>query len=73
MKLRGKWKRLSGAVFESANGTRIHMLGLIQCQKQINVESGKHISSFLRSMDICGGNRKRALMLIAENISDLEC
>jgi len=73
MKLKGKWKRLSGAVHESANGTRIHMLGLISCQKLIDVESAPHLYAFFRFEDICGGNRKRALMLMAENLSDLEC
>ena len=72
-KLSGKWKRLSGAVYESINGTRVHMLGLIGCQKQIDVDSPAYISDFLKFERIMGGNRKRALMLMAENLSDLEC
>ena len=77
MKLKGKWKRLSGAVFESVAGTRVHMLGLIKTGGEkwnlIDTDSAKHRKQFYLCLGICGRNRKRALMLMAENLSDLEC
>ncbi len=73
MKLNGKWKKLSNSIYESSNGTRIHLMGVIRCQKTIFINETHWFNLFYNYELICGGNRKRALMLMAENISDLEC
>ncbi len=75
MKLLGRWKFLGGSVWESAKGTRIHVGGgLIRCQKDIRATNNiAEMMEFFHYENLMGGNRKRALMAMAENRSDLEC
>lgn len=65
MKLAGAWKTLGSGVYESANKTRIHINGLIGL-KDGTKKFECDISVFYTYLKICGGNRKRALMLAAE-------
>jgi len=69
MKLKGNWRRMSGAVYQSKDGSRVHMLGVIKDVNNniIHTESGKYSKSFYHCLKVCGHNRKRALMFFAEN------
>lgn len=65
-KLKGKWKRKGGCVYEAKNGDRIHYLGCIlkAIDNQTYYIDMHH--DFNLCMDIMGQNRKRALMLYCE-------
>lgn len=65
-KLKGEWKRKSGAVWESKNGDRIHVLGVISKGKRVVTQDIQSSVLYFKCMDIMGQNNKRALMLVCE-------
>lgn len=72
MKLKHNWKSLGGGVFESMHGVRIHLGGLIKTSdkkyySELRSDENKII---LECYKICGGNRRRGLMLAAERIRE---
>ena len=58
------WKHIAGAVYEHANGTRVHLLGMIRLPSGEWLSANKwpeslEANKFVR---MNGGNRKRGLM-----------
>ena len=64
------WKRLGPAVWEHVSGTRIQVGGMVR------LPSGRHVFESRwpenkgadRAIAICGGNRKRGMMVWALNL-----
>lgn len=56
------WKQLSGAVWEHANGTRIHLLGVVRLSDGTFPSVWSDLKNLNRCIKINGGNRKRGLM-----------
>ncbi len=65
VKLSGKWKHIGSAVYESTNGDRIHLNGLIRFANKEHLTP--LIEQFNGVVRLVGGSRKRALMYIAES------
>lgn len=73
MKLSGKWLQIGGSVYESVNGYRIHVGGLLIRTPDHEMISGFDMENYQklhRYTKLMGGNRKRALMAWAESIQE---
>ena len=65
----GIWKKLSVCVYEHTSGVRVHTGGTIRKLDGTfislgNIKQARKAEKFIR---ICGGNKKRGLMLMAVN------
>lgn len=60
------WKHLGGAVWEDRRGVRIHIMGMIRLPDKTLV--GFTSTDLWTAMKITGGNRKRALMIMARRV-----
>ena len=65
----GIWKKLSVCVYEHTSGVRVHTGGTIRKLDGTfislgNIKQARQAEKFIR---ICGGNKKRGLMLMAVN------
>ena len=71
MKLKGKWKSLGSSVYQAENGTKIHIGGLIKPVDNdiIYVNTLNWLTRLGDAISISGGNRKRGLMLLAEQLT----
>lgn len=58
------WQHLAGPVYEHRNGSRVHMLGLVQLPNGeiINEHKYPECVDAARMIRINGGNRRRGLM-----------
>jgi len=65
--LKGEWKNVGPSVYESANGDRIHTLGMIRI-REFNICMGD-MKGYYHNLHVMGGNHKRALMLTCENFN----
>lgn len=69
MKLKGRWKRLSGAVYQSSNGDRVHLLGTMMIDGHITTINSCYLAQMHQlCRKIMGLNEKRAIMLMAEKL-----
>lgn len=66
MKLAGAWRSLGSGVYESLNKSRIHINGIVGIKGEDHKFEYEFQDEFYKCLKICGGNRKRALMLAAE-------
>lgn len=70
MKLKGKWRHLGGSVYESSKGVRIHTFGFIQLTNLEVIDAACHLTRFSIAIKLCGGNKKRSLMWLAEQLTE---
>lgn len=71
MRLKEQWKHLSTSHYESGNGLRIYVGGLLIVKGNERIQVFTRIAlrvKFARCRAIQGGNYKRALMLLAESL-----
>ena len=63
------WKHIAGAVYEHANGTRVHLLGMIKLPSGEWISANKWPESKTadRFVKMNGGNWKRGLMAWARS------
>lgn len=74
MKLSQHWFSIGSGVYQSETGARIHIGGAILTSKgdYLSINRMDQNQEMLRCIRICGGNRRRGLMLAAEKIEDGE-
>jgi hypothetical protein len=65
MKLKLKWRHVKGSVYESINGWRIHISGMVRAPSGETFHAQQ--TEFYKFMKMTGDNRKRSLMACAES------
>jgi len=69
VKLKTRWKHLGGSVFENMNGTRMHIQGKVMVfGNSVRADTVQNMLFQPNYLKVFGGNRKRALMAIAEDL-----
>lgn len=63
------WKKLTSCVYERSTGTRIHTCGLVKIGTDfVDVRLRDAWVDYAKHMRIFGGNKRRALMGLAEEL-----
>lgn len=66
MKLKTKWRKLNPFVYENTDGHRIHTDGVIRYANESPQETRFDLPPERRALEVMGGNKRRALMLLVE-------